>query len=119
MLINLSNHPVTEWDKRQLRLAEQKYGKVTDEPFPYIPPEADNKSVESIAWQMVEDICTTYNSKDIVIHIMGEQTFVYKCVSLFKGQGIPCIASTTERNVQLLGEGEKLSQFNFVNFREY
>ena len=53
MLINISNHPLNEWGASQLRLAKQKYGKIVDEPFPFIPPEASSIEVDILARNLV------------------------------------------------------------------
>lgn len=34
-------------------------------------------------------------------------------------KGIKCVASTTERDTVMTPDGKKISQFKFVQFREY
>lgn len=119
MLINLSNHPIAEWSEKQLRQAITQYGEVIDIPFPAIPPEADSDEVRQLALDVVSSICGKNINEKFTVHIMGELTFVYTAVQLFHQRGIDCIASTSLRKVSLLVNGEKVSRFHFVRFREY
>ena len=43
----------------------------------------------------------------------------YSFVSTLKAIGINCLASTTIRNTVMTPDGKKLSDFGFVQFREY
>lgn len=119
MLINLSNHPTAEWSEKQLQQATIKYGEVVDISFPAVPPEAGTDEVRQLAFDTVNDICTKYTNQSFAVHIMGELTFVYIAVQEFQRRGIECIASTSLRKVSFSANGEKVSQFHFVRFREY
>lgn len=119
MLINLSNHPISEWSEKQLELATLQYGEVVDILFPSVPPEADSIEIGQLALEVVSNICCEYIDDKLTVHIMGELTFVYAAVQEFHERGIECIASTSQRKVSFLGNGEKVSQFHFVKFREY
>ena len=123
MLINLSNHPSSKWREEQLNAAQQQYGEVVDEQFPIIDPSLDAKAIDKLAHHVLTAIQYRYsgwdNEKWITIHIMGEMTFVYAFVRRAHGQGIPCVASTTERVVVDNPDGTKTSTFQFVKFREY
>lgn len=116
MLINLSNHPVAEWDKKQLKEAVRLYGEVQDMAFPNINPEWDFSHIETVAQQYFEKI---QKQQPTAVHIMGEMTFCYKLIHTLQKEGIICIASTTERNVTILPTGEKVITFQFVQFRNY
>ena len=50
---------------------------------------------------------------------MGEMTFTYALAQKLKNAGIPCVASTTVREVIDHGDGRKEAQFRFVRFRPY
>ena len=39
--------------------------------------------------------------------------------ALIKSLGVICVASTTERLVKMMSDGKKISDFKFVQFREY
>jgi hypothetical protein len=120
MLLNLSNHPSPSWPEAQRRAAIEQYGEVRDFPFPQIPPQADADGVR----RLVED-CEARIRKiatgrpDLAVHIMGELTFTHMLVNRLQAVGIPCVASTTERIVTEEANGKKVSQFNFVRFRNY
>lgn len=119
MFINFSNHPSSGWLKEQLDAA-QKYGEIVDINFPNINPEFTSEMVNNLADEAVATI-TSYG-KDIIVHIMGEMTFTYAVVSRLKGLGIKCVASTTKRDpkkVIILPDGTKISDFHFIQFREY
>lgn len=119
MLINLSNHPIAEWSEKQIKLATAQYGEVVDISFPTILPEADSDEVRQLALDVVSSIFRKHINEKFTVHIMGELTFVYAAVQEFHKRGIECIASTSQRKVSLLTNGEKVSQFHFVRFREY
>lgn len=116
MFINLSNHPSEGWSEAQLSAA-QEYGEIVDIHFPNIEPSFTKSMVNSLADVTVDSI--TALSKDITVHIMGEMTFTYAVVSRLKALGITCLASTTERNTITTSDGKKISEFKFVQFREY
>ena len=116
MLINLSNHPFEKWSDRQKDAALQKYGSVKDVAFPLIPPEANSSEVDLIAQEYEEAILPLNLS---AVHIMGELTFTYQMVVRLKALHIECIASTTQRNVEMREDGTSISKFEFVKFRKY
>lgn len=114
--INLSNHPSEGWSEEQLAAA-QKYGEIVDIHFPNIEPSFTTSMVNSLAGITVDTIIAL--GKDITVHIMGEMTFTYAVVSRLKALGITCLASTTERNTITTPDGKKISEFKFVQLREY
>ncbi len=116
MLINLTNHPSEGWVGAQMAEALAAYGSITDMPFPQIPPHFSSAEVGALAWDYFEKVAEHHPE---AVHLMGEATFTFALVSLLKANGIPCIASTTERIVTLEENGEKRTQFKFVRFREY
>lgn len=116
MFINLSNHPSEGWSEEQLATAQQ-IGEIVDIHFPNIEPTFTKSMVNSLADITVDTI--TALGKDVVVHIMGEMTFTYAVVSRLKALGITCLASTTERNTITAPDGKKISEFKFVQFREY
>ena len=122
MLINLSNHPSSLWEKEQTENAKKLYGDIVDVSFPQINPYADEIEVINIANDYCENcinLINKNNDKNNAVHIMGEMTFCFKLISLLKEKGIKCIASTTERNVINSPDKTKITQFHFVRFREY
>ena len=119
MFINLTNHPISEWSEEQLNAARQYSDHIMDLKFPNIKPEFSTKMVRKYAEVIVRIITTTCKSEKPVVHVMGEMTFTYHVVSLLKAQGITCVASTTERNTIVTPDGMKISEFKFVQFREY
>lgn len=119
MLINLSNHPFTEWSKKQLKMAIEKYEQIVDIPFPVVPPEGDSDKVSQLALDIVNSVCAKFTNEKFTVHIMGELTFIYTAVQEFHKRGIECIASTSKRVVSLSANGEKISKFDFVRFRAY
>ena len=116
--VNLSNHPSSDWTDKQLKAAE-RYGKVVDVAFPAIPPEADERVISQMADHYVAIVHEMAKDKAVTLHVMGEMTLTYNIVSLFKSRGIRCVASTSERIVKENSNGEKISLFHFVAFRDY
>lgn len=116
MLLNLSNHPSATWPPEQLQAAVQAYGHVEDLPFPQVPPDADTNNVEQLAETYLHQILAL---RPAAVHLMGELTFCCRLVHKLKAAGIPALASTTARNVAYDENGNKISSFSFVRFREY
>jgi len=119
MLINLSNHPLTEWDERQKNEAASLYGEVIDIPFPAVPPQADPLEIDRMADRYLQKIQTIAKNNEVVVHIMGEFTFCYALIQKLQKRNIKCVASTTERSVRFLPTGERAVDFNFIQFRAY
>jgi len=120
MLINLSNHPSAQWPQNQKTASEKLFGSVADFPFPSINPAWTNEQVVILAEEKLNEcLAMKPNTRNTVIHIMGEMTFTFAFVNLAKQKGITCVASTTERLVETNDKGEKVSVFKFVQFREY
>lgn len=116
MLLNLSNHPFSEWQESQKKVAIDHYEHVEDMPFPQIEPEASDKDILELAKDYHKQIISL---KPEAVHIQGEHTFTYTLVRLLQQKGIPCIASTTTRNVITNGHGDVMRSFRFVQFRNY
>lgn len=116
MLLNLSNHTSVNWTGNQINTALLMYLSIQDMPFPHIPPYMNSTDLDLL----VEEYEAKIRKADpSAIHIMGELTFTFRLVMRFKELGYRCIASTTERIVSEDGNGNKISNFNFVQFRDY
>lgn len=120
MLINLSNHPYSFWGEKQ-KAAAETYGKCIDLSFPLIDPQGDEQYIDELAGEYFREIIRYQKGSDeeIVVHLMGEMTFVFSLLEKLKNEGIRCIASTTERISRFSDEGLKETQFVFVRFRNY
>lgn len=118
MFINLTNHPSDHWEGNQIAAASL-YGDVIDWPFPVVQPSASHDDIQRLAEDVHGAIANKFGDKVAAVHIMGEFTLCYALVSLFKKNGIRCLASTTERTSIDNPDGTKTSTFNFVQFREY
>lgn len=117
-LINLSNHPSSEWGEKQLQAAQQ-YGTIVDLPFPAVPEDASRDEVESLVEQFVQKVQALSMPQDTTIHVMGEMTFTFAIVTALKSLGYRCVASTTRRIVEYDADGTKKVKFDFCRFREY
>lgn len=117
MFINLTNHPSESWSEEQLNAARQ-YGEVVDMSFPIIEPTFTKEDIMFLVRERTEVILGIKDG-DTVVHVMGEMTFTYNLVKALKEKGITCLASTTERNTIMTPDGKKISEFKFVQFREY
>jgi len=86
MLLNISNHPKSEWSNEQIAEAERLFGSIVDYPFPKIPPEWDSQQTESLANNIFNDIISGRSLQDLTVHIMGEMTFCFALIgSIFPG----------------------------------
>ncbi len=120
MLINLTNHPSSQWEEAQLQAAEQ-FGVCVDMPFPVIDPNASFDEIDILAeeyFSKIEELAREKSSTPVV-HLMGEMTFLFSLANKLKDSGIRTIASTSKRSSIDLGNGQKKIEFNFVRFRDY
>ena len=117
MFINLTNHPSEKWSEEQFNAAHQ-YGEIVDLSFPIIEPSFTKDDIMFLVREFTETIFGLMEG-NTVVHVMGEMTFTYNIVNVLKGTGITCLASTTERNTIMMPDGKKISEFKFVQFREY
>ena len=120
MLINLSNHPSSKWDVKQLNEANLLFGTVQDESFPNIPPDWDMEQVETLAREYFEKIKSIEKKTGAkpAIHITGELVFCFLLIQMLLHDGFRCITSTTERIVKE-ENNVKITVFNFIKFRNY
>lgn len=118
LLINLSNHPSAGWGARQ-RDAAEMYGEIEDMDFPAIPPVAGEREITDLAEEYIARIAERAETRDVTVHIMGEMTFCYAVITRLQPLGIPCIASTTKRQVTETADGVKEVRFDFETFRKY
>ena len=116
MLINLTNHPLSQWTEEQQKLAEELYGEIVDIPFPNVPPEASEENIAQLADEYLNKILPL---KPEAVHIQGEFTFTYRMVKILTEKNIKCIASTTNRIMKENADGSRTYNFEFVRFREY
>ncbi len=127
MLINLTNHPSVKWSEKQKSEAIKKYKEIIDIQFPQIDPTATIEEVQEMAEKYVAEIIKKLNYADIqtfdtetnVVHIMGEMTFTHNVIRLLDHKAISCVASTTKRTIVEEENGQKISVFEFVQFRGY
>lgn len=115
MLLNLTNHPSHQWPENQTALALKSYQNVIDLPFPQIAPSLTSAQLDELVGNYFQKVTELHPN---AVHIMGEMTFTFRLVQMLKAFGIPCIASTTERVTEQVGE-MKTSKFQFVQFRAY
>ena len=123
MLLNISNHPYSQWSEKQKETAIQLYGFVTDLPFPLVDPYYSTEEVKKLAEDYFAKVIPILekhkNDKTSnAVHIQGEFIFVFHLVTLLKKEGVSCIASTSVRDVQQIGE-KKIINFKFIQFRKY
>ncbi|WP_276687748.1 CRISPR-associated protein [Prevotella pallens] len=118
MFINFSNHSLSTWTEKQIKAAKE-YGELEEIVFPNINPQFTTEQVQMLATDYVAKILTHYPTENLTIHVMGELTFCFSVVQQLKEKGVRCVASTTERIVEETADNKKVTQFSFVQFREY
>lgn len=116
MFLNLSNHASSQWSEEQLKGAHAFHPQIVDMPFPHVSPTADTAEVEKISISIIQEI---KKLKPVAVHLMGEFTLTFQLAWCLKSEGIPVMASTTQRNVTNNPDGTKTTRFTFVRFREY
>ena len=127
MFVNFSNHPLTQWDDRQLEVAKEA-GEVETIPFPEVPADADEAQVGRLARNCIQKILEKKKVSDLAgepfaVMAQGEYTLCYQVVAGLKEMGIKVLAacSAREKVIQTDENGEKVafSRFRFTRFREY
>lgn len=115
IFVNFTNHPKSSWSKKQLDAAA-KIGEVVDLPFPVISPSASPRELMELT---DEYLAKFREMKATAVHVMGEMNFTFMVVFAAMHLGMPCYASTSERNVLMTKDGKKEVSFEFVQFRGY
>ena len=118
MFLNFSNHPSILWGEKQKKAAEQ-YGKIEDLPFPQVQPDMSSAEVRKMAEEYAEQILM--KNPDCVL-CQGEFCLSWHVIACLKKAGITVVAACSERKTEeIYGESgtEKMSVFQFVQFREY
>lgn len=119
LFINFSNHPFSAWSEEQLAAA-RSCGDLVDMAFPAVDPRWGAAEVAEEAERIVRDIREAAPVPEATaVHVMGEMTLTFALVSRLRALGYRCLASTTERHVWTDGEGNRVTAFRFVRFREY
>ncbi|MCI5777893.1 MAG: CRISPR-associated protein [Bacteroidales bacterium] len=119
MLVNISNHPSKGWSQGQIEAARREYGEVVDYPFPMVSPSATGEEVLKMAEETLKRALEMVDDEKVTLHVMGEMTLTMAIVQMARRRGLTCVASTSERVVEEGPDGQKVSYFNFVRFREY
>lgn len=118
MLINLSNHPFSNWSEEQKKAAHE-FGEVVDLPFPAVDPDRGSDYIDELAEDYFRKVVDVAGPESAAVHIMGELTFSFSLIRKLKAAGYKCLASTTSRMVTMDEKGNKVATFGFVRFREY
>lgn len=119
IFINLTNHISTYWSEKQ-KDAAKLLGEIVDMPFPQIEESADENYISKLADEYLQKILLIAERENVVVHLMGEQTFAYSLVKRLKNRNINCVASTTKRIVNMDSSGQKKEViFQFERFRYY
>ena len=120
MLINISNHPLSEWSERQIDEAIRLWGGVVDVAFPKIDATATGEEVIRLAASNIEqyiELIEQYPTPS-AFHIMGEMVYCFNVIKALKERGYGVVASTSNRDVEIDGDS-KIVYFSFERFREY
>lgn len=121
--VNFSNHPSTGWSDSQKAAALNMVAPgaaIIDIPFPAVDPTGDDNYISKVAADAVRSIMSATNGAPAVVNIQGDFGLTFRVVSrILNGSSIKCVYATTARTVTDLGDGKKVAQFNFVQFRPY
>lgn len=119
VFINLSNHSSDKWSKPQLAAA-RTYGEIVDIAFPTVPPFATGELIDAL----VQEYLDRLSAFDIsAVMVQGEFVFTYRLVNALKSKGIKVLSACSERKtderIDSEGRTQRVSIFEFVQFREY
>lgn len=117
--INVSNHVSDNWSEAQLSAA-RAYGEIVDMSFPAVSPYAESEEIDALVREYLDRI----SAFDVaVVMLQGEFVFTYRLVNALKSKGVKVLSACSERKVteRLDNEGrtQRISVFEFVQFREY
>jgi hypothetical protein len=115
-LVNLTNHPQSEWSSAQREWFDARYNRLIDLPFPPIHPESTSREVFELA-ESIMPMVLAFAPCHLLV--MGESTFMVAMVRLAQCAGLRVIATTSRRNVELLDDGRMIRRFEFVGTREF
>lgn len=115
VFVNLSSHPSAFWSEEQLAAARGLADQVVDIPIPEIPPDAGTDEIVARCRTLV--LMLPQGSTHGMVSTEFVTTFIL--VTMLQKRGITCFAATTRRSVSMDPEGNKVSRFCFVRFREY
>lgn len=118
MFVNLSNHSSKNWSNKQL-VEANKYGDIYDITFPVVNPNGSKEYIEKMANDYLKSILEL---KPDCVMCQGEFCFSYAMINLLKEHNIKVVAACSERKtIEKVedGKSQKLSVFEFVQFREY
>lgn len=119
IFINYTNHPISEWSDEQVSAAMKYAETLVDIPFIGIDPDKGEDDIEKIADSEFKKILKVAEGHEATVHLMGEQTLSFALIKKLQGLGVRCVASTTKREVNDLGDNKREVTFRFVKFREY
>ena len=119
MFINCSNHSSKNWSEKQL-LEARKWGEILDYPFPNVNAEWNEKKIEEIAKEVVNELS---KKNPLAVMCQGEFSLTFQIVEQLKKLNIPVFSACSERKViEYQDENQntrKITEFSFVKFREY
>lgn len=119
MFINLSNHPSSFWQSKQLEEAK-KYGEIIDIPFPIISANATSQEIDALVEQFFSKVMKFDNP---TVMLQGEFIFTFRLTTKLKKERIRVLSSRTERKtveeIDSKGRTIKKSIFEFIEFMEY
>ena len=114
IFVNFTNHPSQAWDGKQ-REAAERYGTITDVPFPGVDASGDEAYIAGLAEECLDKILQLHPA---AVLCQGEFTLAYRVITGLKEKGIPVLAACSTRNVKTEGN-RKETIFVFERFREY
>ena len=125
--INISNRPSSKWSSKQLNAAKELAANqfnckpedvvIVDLPFPNVSPHDSATTIRRAATEQAATFEELSITNPIIIHIMGEITYVHNFVLYAINAGIRCYASTTES--VLTENADSLKTSTFIQFRPY
>jgi hypothetical protein len=113
--VNLTNHPSANWDEAQTKTALALAERIEDIAFPAVPPDADEKAIQTLA----ETCMAKISPETSHALVQGEFTLTVELVRRLRARGVTCLAATSTRDVEEDAVGRRVSAFKFVRFRTY
>lgn len=124
-MINLSNHPSTNWPQEQIDAARELDGReVVDLPFPSVPTDAVRAwDIVSLARGLTLRLAGLRKEGHRAVMVAGEPAMSVALVAIVQGLGMQAFCAVTVRDAveERLPDGStrKVSVFRFQGFRAY
>lgn len=116
---NISNHPSSKWDEKQLEAANE-FGEIIDIRMPHIPADRDIYYVLNVASAVVKEVVKYAQKNEVVAMVTAESTLEYAIITGLHQCNIKCVAPVYGNAHEGVDkQGKTIRILDFYCFRPY